>query len=93
MEYVFLDANTILQTFPYNSGNTCNKATRIKRHRPCNDFSVGRKKLIPHSQMRLQNAIKLKVILYSHFIYSENINILMVGGVRIKILITMLDFY
>lgn len=44
----------------YNSGNTSNMTTHVKMHHPCIDLSV-RKKNIPHSQLRLQDAVREKM--------------------------------
>lgn len=44
----------------YNSGNTSNMTTHMKMHHPCIDLSV-RNKNIPHSQLRLQDAVRVKM--------------------------------
>jgi hypothetical protein len=49
----------------YKTGNTSNMATHMKRHYPTVEISITRNKPLPHSQMRIQYFIRVKLPLTS----------------------------
>lgn len=66
-------------------------ATHMKRHHPCIDLSV-RKKPIPHSQLRLQDAVRVKMSrAIGKFIATDLRPFSMVESAGFKLLLSALE--
>lgn len=75
---VLLHANTVgcLADVSYKSRNTYNMARHIKRHHPCIDLSVGRKKLVPDAPARCNKSPKVDKLnpVIKHFEFNRKIH-------------------